>query len=216
MKVFVIATVALLGLAGTTQAQLRNRNPIVVGVKGGGTAATFTNDESRASRFVFGGHGGLFVSIPLLDPFSVQPELLYSMKGSSSEEFFDGSVLKLRSSYLDVVLPFRVKAQGFFAEAGPQVGYLLSGSIDRNGSSVEAKDLFRTVDVGYVVGVGFQPPRGGLGFGLRYNGGVLSALNEDVTPATINPFKNTSVRNGAIQAYLTYSKNRAGKRNKKN
>ena len=215
MKKFVIIAVVLLGMAGTTQAQLRNRNPVMLGIKAGGTAAIFTNDESRAGRFIYGGHGGIFVSLRLLAPFSVQPELLYSVKGSSSEVFFDGTVLRLRSSYLDLALPFRVKSNGLFAEAGPQVGYLLSGSIERGGVSVDDKDLFRPVEVGYVVGVGYQPPRGGLGFGLRFNGGVLSALNPDVPIADINPFQNTTLRNGALQAYLTYSKNRAGRRNKK-
>ena len=216
MKKFAISTLLLLTAAGTTQAQLRNRSLVALGVKAGGSAATYINDESRGARFLYGGHGGLFVRIPLQPPFYVQPELLYSMKGSTTEERFDGTALTLRTAYLDLAVPFRVSGGGLFAELGPQVGYLLSGSYDNGDGSgtTSTKELFRKVDVGYLIGAGYQSFNGGLGFGVRFNGGFLSALKPDVYLPGVYPFTNV-VRNGVVQLYVTYSKDRSQRPTKK-
>ena len=75
----------------------------------------------------------------------------------------------------------RLKLRHFFAEAGPQAGYLLalkttdarsSTTIPTNTTTSTSTAGARRLDLGYVVGVGYQlQTRWELG--ARYNGGLL-------------------------------------------
>lgn len=108
------------------------------------------------------------------DLISFHPELLYSQKGVKFES--GGFTSHTRLSYLDIPLLVRVKTQGLFFEAGPQVGFLLAQknevSLSGYGStSNSSTDGTRKVDFGYIAGVGYQLPQG-LEFGIRYNGGI--------------------------------------------
>ena len=156
-------------------------------------------------------NAGVMADLPFSNLLSFHPELLYSQKGAK----FRGNVEEdnmlisvtgsLRLHYLDLPLLLRLKTNGFFFEAGPQLGYLLGlkrearadvfglGSL---GSSSDTNlDGYRRLDVGYVVGLGYQLPQG-LELGLRYNGG-FSDLN--------NPANDPKLRNSVFQAQVGYS-----------
>ena len=65
------------------------------------------------------------------------------------------------------------------------------------------ENQFNTLDLGYVVGLGYQRKRG-LGAGLRYNGGVTNFYS----PVTVaGASVQSRQRNDAFQLYLTYSVN---------
>jgi len=137
--------------------------------------------------------------------FSFHPELLYSQKGVKydySNTYASGGISvsqtetgQVRLSYLDLPLLFRLKAAGAFFEAGPQLGLLLAQNADetytttqkygvgtpivttRNYNSTSTNGT-RTLDVGYIIGIGYQLPQG-FEVGVRYNGGIsdLSSSN---------------------------------------
>jgi len=132
----------------------------------------------------------------------VQPELLYSQKGSDYKEtIFD---LKRRLTYLDLPVPVRYQSGSFFGEVGPQVGFLLSANAksSQGGETTDIKDNYNTLDFGYLLGVGYQPVRGGFGVGLRYNGAFTRAP-QDVAVVG-QPSAQTSLRNSAFHAYVSY------------
>jgi len=202
MKTSSLILAGLLLTAGAAQAQLHRPPTIVVGVKAGGTASQFVGADARLENPRYGFHAGLAFHLGEWQGLSVQPELLYSQKGSTQQEsFYD---LKRRLTYLDVPVPVRYQSGNFFGEAGPQLGFLLSASLEssQGGEATDIKDNYRTLDVGYLLGVGYQPARGGFGVGLRYNGAFMRAP-QDVAVAG-QPTAQTSLRNSAFQAYASY------------
>ena len=60
---------------------------------------------------------------------------------------------------------------------------------------------YRTTDVGYLLGLGYQPRKGGLGVGGRYNAGFVSVLK-----APADGTDAADLRNSALPLYLTYSR----------
>jgi hypothetical protein len=150
------------------------------------------------AAYKWGFHGGVLVNIPLNDRFSLQPEVLYSQKGTHE----DNSSTRVRLSYVDVPVLLRMAtgAGGLFLEAGPQVGYLAGSeaSIDTRKPLARVTSDFAgsypPFDVGYAAGFGYQLPNG-LGLGLRANGGLRHVLKGATADDT--------ARNLAFQLYLS-------------
>lgn len=157
----------------------------LLGVKAGFNLSNITGGGEPGFTYRSGFSVGLMADFPLSDVLSFHPELLYSQKGAkySGTDSLAGLPISLSGSlrlhYIDLPLLLRAKTNGFFFEAGPQLGYLIglkeeaTASLAGLGSgSVSSTDLdgYRRLDVGYVLGVGYQLPQG-LEFGLRYNGG---------------------------------------------
>jgi hypothetical protein len=200
---------ALTCFAGTSHAQLHSHSTSFVGVKAGGSAATFVGDNTQYLRYAYGFNAGVFANLALARPFSIQPELLFSMRGAQAQAGVSDAFVWL--NYLDVPVALRATANaGFYAEAGPQLGLLLTAKTDATGEKMDVKGAYRDIDLGYLLGVGYQPPKGGLGIGGRYNGSFLSVYKapEDGTDAM-------DQRNSVFQLYLTYSPSQYHKPKKK-
>ncbi len=198
-KPFLILAI-LAGAAGAAQAQQR---PVSVGLKAGASLTTFVGANATDLDFkdVFGVQGGVFACFGLTDVLDFQPELLYSQKGARSAARSGGYVTR-RLHYLDVPLALRVRADGLFFEAGPQVGLLLLAQ-DKYGSASNtvSRGNFNFLDLGYLVGLGYQRSTGP-GVGLRYNG----AFTNYQQALTLGPNTFQSrIRNSAFQLYLTYA-----------
>jgi hypothetical protein len=188
-------------LAGS--ATLANAQTTSFGIKAGASLTNLTGDGTGDAKNLFGFHGGLVANFAVNDAFSIQPEVLYSMKGTKTEGSFPTYSVKLTSRlhYIDVPVLARVNAGGLFFELGPQLGFLVAAKQKREVSGTGAgtfdsdiKSSVRTVDFGYAAGLGYQLANGP-GIGLRYNGGFID---------TRNPSNSSSVRNSAFQLYLTY------------
>lgn len=191
-----------LGAVGAAQAQ-----SATFGIKAGASLTNFTGKNIKDAKNKFGFNGGLIANFAVNDIFSVQPELLYSMKGAKTEETIAGLPIigaitnNTTLHYVDVPVLAHMNAGGLFFELGPQIGFLASAKIKEeltNGqsSTYDVKDKIKNVDFGYAGGLGYQL-KNGPGVGLRYNGG-FSNLNK-------NGYSNGyDVRNSAFQLYATY------------
>ena len=204
MKKAVFSLLALpltLGLAGRAQAQHRGRGgDVSLGVKVGASLTTFAGAEAKSYDNRLGFHAGVFANLGLTELIAFQPELLYSLKGANLKGTNDTGY---RRHYVDVPLAFHVNTDGFFFEAGPQVGFLISSKFETGSLSVDNKNDYNTVDFGYLAGLGYQLKHG-LGIGLRYNGEFTKFPKALVSGnATVQP----RIRNSAFQLYLTYSFN---------
>lgn len=173
------------------------------GVKAGASLTNVTGEGTNYTKNIFGFHGGLVANFAINDAFSIQPEVLYSMKGNKSEGTFPDYSVKITSRlhYIDVPVLARVNAGGLFFELGPQVGFLVAAKQKREVSGVgagtfddELKSRVHTVDFGYAAGLGYQLSNGP-GIGLRYNGGFID---------TKNPSRSPALRNSAFQLYVSY------------
>jgi len=153
---------------------------IQFGVKAGYNLANVTqsgpNPESGLkSKSSF--NAGVLASIPIANSFFLQPELVYSGQGTGiSDNGFTGT---LNYNYLNV--PVLIKYQtssGFFAETGPQVGFILSSNIKADGQTEDMKDQTQSVDFSWALGIGYKLSEMGLGFDARYNLGLTNTLKD--------------------------------------
>ncbi|MDO7848283.1 porin family protein [Hymenobacter sp. M29] len=190
----IVSTLALVaGLTGAAQAQ-----DISLGLKAGANYASFVGKDAGNQEGLFGFHAGAFANIGLSRMVAIQPEILFSQKGSKSKDVTD---VNSRVNYLDVPLAFHINADGLFFEAGPQVGFLLSSKYNFGNVSVDTKDATNSVDFGYLFGLGYQR-KTGPGIGLRYNGGITNLAKEVTVGGTT---VQNRTRNSVFQLYLTYS-----------
>lgn len=177
---FVFAAVAVVAVA---QAQ----GSIKFGLKAGANFYSITGsdaedlglDESRKVKI--GIAGGGIVNIPLAETFSIQPELLYSMEGNLQKE--GDAKAKINLSYINIpILAQYNNPSGFYAETGPQVGFLMSAKsvFDDGEDEVETdiKDDLKGIGFSWALGLGYKL-KSGLGFGARYNFGLSSLDDSD-------------------------------------
>lgn len=192
MKKLILSLGLLAGIASAAQAQEAR-----FGVKAGINLANVTGSDVKNNKNLVGAAVGVMADFSLSDLISLHPELLYSQKGVKLEN--GSATAQSRFSYLDVPLLLRVKADGLFFEAGPQVGFLIAEKDEVNipglGSSTSTStNGTRKVDVGYIAGVGYQLPQG-LELGVRYNGGI-SDLSD--------PSSGSKTRNSVFQLQVGY------------
>ncbi len=206
MKKTILLLTLGLGLSTAAQAQYRGRGGNVsLGIKAGASLTSFVGADTKvgstsAYDYRFGFHAGVFANIGFAKLFAFQPELLYSQKGA---RFNGSSDNGYRLHYVDVPLAFHVNTDGFFFEAGPQVGFLLAAKQEAGSVSVDTKNNYKSVDFGYLAGLGYQLKHG-LGVGLRYNGAFT---NVPISYTAGNVTVQRRERNSAFQLYATYSFN---------
>jgi opacity protein-like surface antigen len=178
MKKAILSLALLAGAAGVANAQ----TGVKYGLKGGFNGSTFSGADSKGSEYKAGFAAGAFLNFGLSDNFSIQPEVLYSQKGASVDNFLGtNNTIKQTLGYLDVPIMFRYNigedGKGLFVEAGPQGSFVLhqrtfeedgSGK-EISGSRTTSTDGLNKVVVGYVGGLGYQITSG-LQLGLRYTG----------------------------------------------
>ncbi len=177
------------------------------GLKGG---VNFTNlyvDDVDDENMKVGFNVGLYHRVDVSDNFAIQPEFLFSQKGSEIQYngFLGGSGrYRFNLNYLEVPVLAVGKIGNFNIHAGPYLGFLLSANVkdvDDNGTVRDVESLdrnnFNTLDTGLAVGFGFDFPDGIMG--VRYNYGFM-AIGEDGIAG--NATKNS--KNSALQVYLGF------------
>lgn len=188
MKRIILSLGLLVGAAGAANAQEAR-----FGIKAGLNLANQTNTDANNRKNLVGAAAGLMADFSFSDLISLHPEVLFSQKGVKYED--GGTTIKSRRTYIDVPLLLRVKADGLFFEAGPQVGFLAAQKYEINNNTISTStNGIRKVDVGYIAGVGYQLPQG-LELGVRYNGGI-SDVND--------PSGSTKIRNSVFQFQVGY------------
>lgn len=214
MKSFLLACITsialLLGTSYKTVSAQNTSSPSI-GIKGGLNYSSLNFSFTAWDKPKTGYHLGAFVNLPLSDRFSIQPELLYSTKGTRVPyritDWLDGQVaLDLR--YLDLPVMGQVKL-GRFAhiEAGPYASLLLDAKL-KHGSTIPflnfsydlPNDVFSRLDYGLAAGAGMD--LGHLGVGVRYNYGLGKV--EDVKQLLGTDFTITNARNTTWQLSVTY------------
>lgn len=174
----------------------------------------FSGDDATTlkdmSKMKLASHFGVFAEIAFDDFFSIQPELLYSIKGARYRKSDDD---KYKSSYVYKYLSLPIVGKYYVTkkisiEAGPQVAYLLGAReitvndvVDSNlgheAASIDISDKTQDFDFGVTLGAGYLT-KTGFYLSARYNLGVLNAhktlADEDM-----------SLHNGAIQLSAGFS-----------
>jgi len=121
--------------------------------------AGVTASNKTLIGFSFGG----FVTYNFSPTVALQPEVFYSMKGFtiSFEDMYDADV---KMDYIEIPVLFKFMFGTGTAKpclfAGPSLGILVSSKIKAEGESVDAKDLWKSTDLGLVFGGGVDFPAG--------------------------------------------------------
>ncbi len=162
-KIILFAAFAVVAFA--TQAQVK------FGAKAGLNLSTWTGDVDDL-KMKPGFYVGGLANIKVADQFSVQPELLVSAEGAK-----DGDA-NLNTMFINIPVMAQYNTpSGFYVEAGPQLGILVSAKAKADGESTDIKDLLNSTNFGASFGAGFNMGSG-LGFGARYNLGLSNALKD--------------------------------------
>ena len=218
MKKTILSLAILAGFAGVANAQ----TGVKYGVKGGFNGSTFSGTDSKGSEYKAGFAAGVFANFGINDQFSIQPEVLFSQKGASVDDFqgVSGNTFKSTLSYIDVPILARINTgdagKGFFFEIGPQGSLVVADRdfIQRSGNkfneNTTTQDLNKVL-IGYVGGIGYQITSG-LSLGVRYTGDFAKVYKDGASSTlkatqTGNGFlaSNPSVDNSVFQFQVGYA-----------
>lgn len=180
-----------------------------VGVKGG---INFTNlyvDDVKDENMKIGFNLGLFAKLPVTQGLSIQPEILYSVKGSKLA--YDLGVLgsneyRFNLNYVEVpILAVINLSKNFNLQAGGYAAYLAQANIKRangDGTNDQIADLneenFNRLDYGLVGGLGIDVEN--ITIGARYNYGLREVGKADNFGS--QALKNS--KNSAISLYIGF------------
>ncbi|NML23617.1 PorT family protein [Pseudoflavitalea sp. G-6-1-2] len=164
----------LLAFAGTFAAA---KAQSTFGAKAGLNVANIGGKDVHNNKARIAFHGGLYGNFSLADKLSIQPELVYSLQGVTFDYIGDDS--KTRLNYLNIPVMFQYEiAEGFYAQAGPQFGFLLSAKNKLGSVTKDIKNDRKKFDLGLGLGAGYKFPKSPLGIDARYIFG-LSKLDEN-------------------------------------
>jgi len=176
------------------------------GLKGG---VNFTNlyvDDVDDENMKIGFNAGLYYRNDITENFAIQPEFLFTQKGSEIQydNFLGEGKYRFNLNYLEVPVLAVVKLGPINLHAGPYIGFLVAANVkdvDDNGNINDVEELdrddFNTLDTGIAGGVGFDFPSGMIG--LRYNYGFQEIGDEGVAGEATENSKNS-----ALQLYLGF------------
>lgn len=138
---------------------------------------SFTDDDFKTGfrpGFAIGG----VVNYKVMDKLSVQAELFYSMESSSETRISTGTKGHVNMSFVHLPILAQYSIfKGVYAEAGPQIGFLVAAKESYAGQSGnDIKEYYKKTDIRFPVGIGYNLPIEGLSAGIRY-AFSLSKLN---------------------------------------
>jgi hypothetical protein len=172
MKKVAITAFAMLSIS------LASAQDIRFGVKAGANFATLTGDAVADDvEMKAGFHAGGLVEFKFTEMLSLQPEVLFSLQGAKTSDRDDDGLgnierteSKVNLSYINVPIMLKFyPVKGFFIQAGPQVGFLVSAKskdettftdpgnlVTTQSTETDIKDDLKTVDVSFNAGLGYD------------------------------------------------------------
>jgi hypothetical protein len=172
------------------------------GLKVGGnmakpTGADLANLDATIKNKV-GFVGGIFIAFNLSNSFTIQTEVLYTMKGATLSDPVDPAVEgKLYGDYVEIPLLLKIKLFNLgiqpFIEAGAYAGFKLHEKMTVMGEEVPVTEaILKNNDYGAIVGAGLQLGHS-FSIDVRYSMG-LAKIAADIT--------NPDIKNGVWSATI--------------
>jgi len=161
---------------------------MVFGIKGGSTMATGTGEDAENLSMKTGAAGGVFMCYRVTRIFGIQPELLLVMKGAKDDGWRDinnnaiNASMMLNYFEIPLLLKVNIPLEGKIEPSlysGPALGILMSAREKIEGESVDIKGLFKSIDIGIIVGagVGYEMGKGSLILEVRYEIGMSTVMD---------------------------------------
>lgn len=166
----------------------QEQNVTRVGFKGGVNFSNFRVDGIQDNNIKAGLNLGLFFKLPVSEAVAIQPELLYSSKGSKLE--YDNPIqgdgeYRFNMNYLELpIMGVFSLGDRFNIQAGPYVSYLTSANIKNMDEDLSIQgvadlneDSFKRFDYGLAAGIGYD--FNGFIIGARYTYGLNEVGKSD-------------------------------------
>lgn len=182
------------------------------GFKGGVNFSNLYTDDVDDNNVLTGFNAGIFISLPLTEMFSIQPEFLYSTKGAELvyDNAFAQGTGKFRLNYIEVPVLLKVNlTNNLNIHAGPYFAYLIDAKISNESSSGNFdfednlnNDDFNKFDYGLSAGIGFDFDS--FGIGARYNYGLATVGKERNFLGSTYTFPDAKNSNLSIYAAIKF------------
>ncbi len=179
------------------------------GINGGVNFSNLYVDAVQDEQVKTGVLIGFYAKLPLTRGISFQPELLYSNKGAqlTYSNFIQGQgVYRFNLNYVELPMTFVFNVvKNFNVHTGAYVAYLTSANVKdvREGTIIGVTDLnednFNRFDYGWVVGLGVDI--GKFGIGARYNYGQ----NQIGQPGSLAGELTKNSKNSTLALYLAFA-----------
>lgn len=163
------------------------------GVKAGANFYQFGGEDGsdiESQKMKVGFNLGGFVNLALSEQFSIQPELLFSSQGTMQKSGEAKVTWNLNYINIPVMAQYNT-ASGFYAETGPEIGFLMSAKakvkVDGESDSEDIKDQFKGFNFSWGLGAGYKLSSG-LGIGARYVLGLANIIDAEEVKVTNNGF----------------------------
>jgi hypothetical protein len=151
------------------------------GIKAGLNLTNLYVNDASDEHLKAGFNAGIYWKLPVARGFSIQPELIYSQKGTKAtySNFIQGNgEYRFNLNYAELPLLAVINlGKTFNIHAGPYVGYLVSANVKDvnsdgtiNGAADLNEDNFKRLDVGVAAGLGLDIEN--FTIGARYNYGL--------------------------------------------
>lgn len=181
------------------------------GIKGGFNMSNLYSNDADDENILYGFNAGLYATLPISDFIAIQPEILFTTKGSKQEynSLLGSGNVKFKLNYIEVPLLVRVNiTKNFNIHAGGYASYLVSSKVTGEGDfnftqDIDTDDLNK-FDAGLSVGAGFD--FNPISIGLRYNHG-LTTIGKERTTLTGTTYTFPDAKNRNLSLYLSYKLN---------
>jgi hypothetical protein len=210
MFIIVLLSVSLLSAFGQEQKRSGDRTLTPkIGVKGGLNLTNLYVDDVEDENMKLGFNLGLFAKLPVTQGLSIQPEVLYSVKGSKLTYYLGvlgTNEYRFNLNYVEVpVLAVISLSKNFNLHAGGYAAYLAQANIKKvndDGPNDQIADLnednFNRFDYGLVGGLGIDVDA--VTIGARYSYGLREVGKADNFGS--QALKNS--KNSAISLYIGF------------
>jgi hypothetical protein len=201
-KWFLLSVISLITAATFAQEQQTSAETALTpkfGIKGGINFSNLYVSDVSSENLKVGFNAGVYAKIPVVTGFSIEPEILYTVKGA--QENYDNTAqgngsYRFNLNYVEVPLLAVINiTKNFNIHAGPYFAILTSANVqdvDNNGNITGATALdqndFKNFDWGLAGGAAFDIED--VTLGARYNYGLeqigKSGLAGDLTQNSKN------------------------------
>ncbi len=169
-KLFLFAIIATFGVVASNAQGESDTGNFHWGLKAGVNISSVNGDDTDDVKSRTGLHIGAAANIGISELFSVQPEILYSMRGWKDGDFI------IKTDYVDINAKADFKiAEGFSIQGGPVVSFNISATAEGNGNSGDIADIEQIL-LGALIGAQYEMPMG-LFFNVHYDIGFTDVID---------------------------------------
>lgn len=208
-----IKIIAALLITGGSWTTLEAQTNAQFGVKGGVNFSNMYTNDVDDENILTSFNAGLYATLPITSFIAIQPEILYSRKGSEltyNNAFATGKA-QFKLNYIEVPVLVKVNlTKNFNIHAGPYFAYLVDAQVKNisDGGTFNFEDNynnndFNKFDAGLSAGIGLDFDS--MGIGARYNYGLTTVGKDRTIGGTT--YTVPDGKNSNFSLYITFKLN---------